>query len=72
MLKAKGTDNLLALETANDILGGDFLSRINMDLRETKGWSYGTRTLIQRPKNDVPFLAFAPVQTNQTGPSVTA
>lgn len=72
VLKAKGTDNLLALETANDILGGDFLSRINMDLRETKGWSYGTRTLIQRPKNDVPFLAFAPVQTNQTGPSVAA
>ncbi len=72
VLKAKGTDDLLALETANDILGGDFLSRINMDLRETKGWSYGTRTLIQRPKNDVPFLAFAPVQTNQTGPSVAA
>lgn len=72
VLKAKGTDNLLALETANDILGGDFLSRINMDLRETKGWSYGSRSLIQRPKNDVPFLIFAPVQTNQTGPSVAA
>lgn len=72
VLKAKGTDNLLALETANDILGGDFLSRINMDLRETKGWSYGSRSLIQRPKNDVPFLVFAPVQTNQTGPSVAA
>jgi zinc protease len=72
VLNAKGTDNLLALETANDIMGGDFLSRINMDLRETKGWSYGSRSLIQRPKNDVPFLIFAPVQTNQTGPSVSA
>ena len=72
VLKAKGTDNLLALETANDILGGDFLSRINMDLRETKGWSYGSRSLVQRPKNDVPFLVFAPVQTDQTGPSVAA
>lgn len=72
VLKAKGTDNLLALETANDILGGDFLSRINMDLRETKGWSYGSRSIVQRPKHDVPFLVFAPVQTNQTGPSVAA
>ncbi|WP_373487573.1 M16 family metallopeptidase [Blastomonas sp.] len=72
VLKAKGTDNLLALETANEILGGDFLSRINMDLRETKGWSYGSRSIIQRPKQDVPFLVFAPVQTNQTGPSVAA
>ena len=72
VLKAKGTDNLLALETANDIMGGDFLSRINMDLRETKGWSYGSRSIVQRPKNDVPFLVFAPVQTNQTGPSVAA
>lgn len=72
VLNAKGTDDLLPLETANDIMGGDFLSRINMDLRETKGWSYGSRSLIQRPKNDVPFLIFAPVQTNQTGPSVAA
>ncbi|MFL6733588.1 MAG: M16 family metallopeptidase, partial [Sphingomicrobium sp.] len=29
---------------ANEVLGGNFLSRINMDLRETKGWSYGVRS----------------------------
>ena len=28
-----------ALGAANDVLGGNFLSRINMDLREAKGWS---------------------------------
>ena len=39
----KLSDDLLALNTANDALGGNFLSRINMDLRETKGWSYGVR-----------------------------
>ena len=27
----------------NDILGGAFTSRINMNLREDKGWSYGAR-----------------------------
>ena len=32
---------LLTLLAANEVLGGNFLSRINMDLRETKGWSYG-------------------------------
>ena len=34
---------IVAISGANDILGGNFLSRINMDLRETKGWSYGVQ-----------------------------
>ena len=38
VLDAKGSDDLLTLRAANEIFGGDFLSRINMDLRETKGW----------------------------------
>ncbi len=33
--------DVIPLASANDILGGNFLSRLNMDLRETKGWSYG-------------------------------
>ena len=41
VLDAKGTDDLVTLRAANEVLGGGFLSRINMDLRETKGWSYG-------------------------------
>ena len=32
----KGTDDLLPYNTANVVLGGDFLSRINMDLREAQ------------------------------------
>ncbi|MBN9990891.1 hypothetical protein JND45_16275, partial [Listeria monocytogenes] len=36
-----GTDDLLPVITANDTLGGDFLSRVNMDLREARHWSYG-------------------------------
>src|SRR3546814_8539968 len=39
VLDAKGTDDLLTLIAANDVMGGNFLSRMNMDLRETKGRS---------------------------------
>ncbi|MEP3226653.1 MAG: pitrilysin family protein [Parasphingorhabdus sp.] len=72
VLPVKGTDDLLTLNAANEILGGNFLSRINMDLRETKGWSYGTRNSILRGEHDVPYIMRAPVQTNQTGPAVAA
>lgn len=70
VLDAKGSDDLLTLRAANEIFGGDFLSRINMDLRETKGWSYGVRSQVNGAEDRVPFYMFAPVQTNQTGPSI--
>lgn len=69
---SKGSDDLLKLNAANEILGGSFLSRINMDLRETKGWSYGTRNSVLRGVDRVPYIMRAPVQTNQTGPAVAA
>ncbi len=72
VLPFKGTDDLLTLNAANEVLGGNFLSRINMDLRETKGWSYGTRNTVLRGEHDVPYIMRAPVQTNQTGPAVAA
>ncbi len=72
VLPYKGTDDLLKLNAANEVLGGNFLSRINMDLRETKGWSYGTRNSLLRGEHDVPYIMRAPVQTNQTGPAVAA
>jgi len=70
VLDAKGSDDLLTLRAANQVFGGDFLSRINMDLRETKGWSYGVRSQVNGAEDRVPFYMFAPVQTNQTGPSI--
>ena len=70
VLDARGSDDLLTLRAANEIFGGDFLSRINMDLRETKGWSYGVRSQVSGAEDRVPFFMFAPVQTNQTGPSI--
>ena len=72
VLPYKGSDDLLTLNAANEILGGNFLSRINMDLRETKGWSYGTRNTVLRGEDRALYTMRAPVQTNQTGPAVAA
>ena len=72
VLPVKGTDELADLLAANDVVGGNFLSRINMDLRETKGWSYGVRAQVNRVAQDVPYLVFAPVQADKTGPAITA
>jgi zinc protease len=62
----------VAISGANDILGGNFLSRINMDLRETKGWSYGVRGSPQRTEKVVPYIINAPVQADRTGDAIRA
>src|SRR3546814_6101964 len=53
-------------------MGGNFLSRMNMDLRETKGWSYGVRGSINRVQHNVPYILSAPVQADKTGAAIAA
>ena len=72
VLPVSGTDDYLALSTANVVLGTDFLSRINADLRETKGWSYGVRGNISAYQHRMPYVINAPVQANRTGESIQA
>ncbi|WP_312736362.1 pitrilysin family protein [Brevundimonas sp.] len=72
VLDASGTDDLLVLNAANNVLGNDFLSRINSDLRETKGWSYGVNASVSGFQHRVPYLVTAPVQADQTGPAIAA
>ena len=72
VLPVSGTDDLLALNAANVTLGSDFLSRINSDLRETKGWSYGVRGNANLLEHRVPYIVNAPVQANRTGESIAA
>jgi predicted Zn-dependent peptidase len=72
LLPAQGTDEIIALLEANDVLGGSFLSRLNSDLRESKHWSYGVASFVSRPQHQIPFLIYAPVQTNETGSSIAA
>jgi predicted Zn-dependent peptidase len=71
-LPVRGTDNILPFQAANEVLAGDFLARINQDLRETRGWSYGVFGGPTLMEHQIPFLIQAPVQSNQTGPSVAA
>lgn len=70
VLDIKGSEDLLAMGTASDILGGNFLGRINMTLREVKGWSYGTSNDISQPLDRASFRVLAPVQTDRTGESI--
>ena len=64
--------DVLAVGSANDVLGGDFLSRINMDLRESKGWSYGVNGNFSLRERAVPYLINAPVQADRTGEAIAA
>ncbi|MEQ1687668.1 MAG: pitrilysin family protein [Sphingopyxis sp.] len=72
VLNVRGRDDLVDLRAANDVLGANFLSRINMDLRETKGWSYGSRSQIGTSEDRIAFTAFAPVQADRTGDTIRA
>ena len=60
----------IAIETMNNVLGGMFTSRVNMNLREDKHWAYGAQTVFFGAKGQRPFLALAPVQTDKTKESM--
>ena len=64
--------DVIATQAGNEVLGGNFLSRINTDLRETKGWSYGVRSSFDLARNGVSYSIVAPVQADRTGDSITA
>lgn len=65
-----GYKNFLLFDAANDIFGGQFTARLNMNLREDKGWSYGARTLTLGALGERPWLIYAPVQTDKTKESL--
>jgi zinc protease len=60
----------IALGIWNDIMGGTFGGRLNMNLREDKHWSYGARTVFQFARGDSAWVARAPVQTDKTKESL--
>ncbi len=62
----KNDERDIAFNTLNAILGGMFTSRINMNLREDKHWSYGARTVLMNARGQQPFLGLAPVEREQT------
>ncbi|WP_339877600.1 pitrilysin family protein [Pseudidiomarina gelatinasegens] len=63
-------ENADVLDVTNTILGGSFTSRMNMNLREDKGWSYGARTIWSGYDQAGMFFTLAPVQTDKTKESI--
>jgi zinc protease len=61
----------LAFDTFNNAFGGAFVSRINMNLREGKHWSYGTQSFAYDARGQRPWIIYAPVQTDKTKESLS-
>jgi predicted Zn-dependent peptidase len=57
---------LLSTDLMNDVLGGQFTSRVNMNLREDKHWTYGARSFIVHTEERRPLLVYASVQMDKT------
>ena len=66
------TPDMEALAMANEVLGNGFLSRLNLDLREAKGWSYGVGSGVSSPAGPRALLVAAPVQADRTGDAIRA
>ena len=62
--------NTTRLEMANEVIGGSFTSRLNMNLREDKHWAYGAGTRLSNAIGQRPWMAVAPVQIDKTAESL--
>ena len=70
LTKPYGETNEIARKAMNTVLGGEFTSRINMNLREDKHWTYGARSAMMDAKGQGTFVAYASVQTDRTSESI--
>ena len=60
-----------AIQVMNSALGGLFSSRINMNLREEHGYTYGANSQFQFRRGAGPFAIASAVRTDVTAPAVT-
>jgi predicted Zn-dependent peptidase len=67
---ARNTPDYHALVVANMVLGGQFVSRINLKLREEKGFTYGARTSFDFRRMAGPFSLQVSVQTAATAEAI--
>ena len=67
---ARSTPDYHELVVANTILGGQFVSRINLNLREHKGLTYGARTSFEFRRLPGPFALQASVATAGTAVAI--
>jgi len=66
LIPGRGDVDEAALRAMNAMLGGNFTARLNMNLREDKGWSYGASSFVPSTAAQRPLILFAPVQTDRT------
>jgi zinc protease len=64
------TEDYAAIEVMNNGLGGIFSSRLNLNLREDKGYTYGAFSAFVMRKAAGPFFALSGVRTDVTGPAL--
>lgn len=72
VLDLSGADDRLVIGSGVEILGSAFWSRINTDLRETRGWSYGARSNVSGLVDRAPYIINAPVQADRTGEAIAS
>jgi predicted Zn-dependent peptidase len=67
---ARSTPDYHALVLLNGVLGGQFVSRVNLNLREAKGYTYGVRTGFDLRRGLGPFVLQTSVGTDVTAPAI--
>ena len=70
MAVRRSTADYQKLLVLNMVLGGQFVSRINMNLREDKGYTYGARTGFDARRGTGPFVLQASVQSDATADAI--
>ena len=65
-----GDASTIDFDFANGVLGGEFTSRLNSNLREDKHWAYGSYSSARNVRGQRPWFASAAVQTDKTADSI--
>lgn len=60
----------ITIETMNNVFGGTFGARLNMNLREEKHWTYGAASVLYGARGQRPFLTYASVQSDKTADTI--
>jgi len=67
---SRSNPDYVPIEVMNTGLGGLFSSRINMNLREKNGYTYGAGSIFQFRRGPGPFFTYSSVRTDVTAPAV--
>jgi predicted Zn-dependent peptidase len=67
---ARSTPDFFPIQVLNTVLGGAFSSRLNLNLREKHGYTYGAASVFDMRVSTGPFQALAGVQTDKTRESL--